>query len=214
MWSLVFLPLRGAPGPFTPSTPVPWPPSRPSAAGAASASVGAGPGDAMAAPLGAGGWGEAAVEHFQRGGRLAHRDGAGVRWWHAANSRRRAREAASSECRGGWRRWRMARRRGEEGRCLGLLSPQGGHHGGTLLPHEGSSGRRWALLAGNSDRTRGDGTVVCGQQTSVCKHQKIKTTPWSWLWFGHLPIQQQPKCWGTSACGSFVRDIRQILPFF
>uniref|UniRef100_A0A8B9V061 Family with sequence similarity 151 member B n=1 Tax=Anas zonorhyncha TaxID=75864 RepID=A0A8B9V061_9AVES len=51
----------------------------------------------MAAPLGAGGWGEAAVEHFQRGGRLAHRDGAGVRWWHAANSRLRARQAASSE---------------------------------------------------------------------------------------------------------------------
>ncbi|XP_040397832.1 protein FAM151B isoform X1 [Cygnus olor] len=44
-----------------------------------------------------GAWGEAAVEHFLRCGRLARRDGAGILWWHAANSRRRAREAATSE---------------------------------------------------------------------------------------------------------------------
>ncbi|XP_031459249.1 protein FAM151B [Phasianus colchicus] len=50
-----------------------------------------------AVPLGAAGaWSEAAVEHFLRAGRLAARDGAEIRWWHAANSRRQAREAARS----------------------------------------------------------------------------------------------------------------------
>ncbi|XP_048786439.1 protein FAM151B isoform X2 [Lagopus muta] len=50
-----------------------------------------------AVPLGAAGArSQAAVEHFLRAGRLAARDGAQIRWWHAANSRRRAREAARS----------------------------------------------------------------------------------------------------------------------
>ncbi|XP_046761876.1 protein FAM151B isoform X5 [Gallus gallus] len=50
-----------------------------------------------AVPLGAAGApSEAAVEHFLKAGRLAARDGAEIRWWHAANSRRRAREAARS----------------------------------------------------------------------------------------------------------------------
>lgn len=53
-----------------------------------------------AVPLGAAGApSEAAVEHFLKAGRLAARDGAEIRWWHAANSRRRAREAARSKCR-------------------------------------------------------------------------------------------------------------------
>lgn len=52
-----------------------------------------------AVPLGAAGArSQAAVEHFLRAGRLAARDGAQIRWWHAANSRRRAREAARSKC--------------------------------------------------------------------------------------------------------------------
>ncbi|XP_042678829.1 protein FAM151B isoform X3 [Centrocercus urophasianus] len=50
-----------------------------------------------AVPLGAAGArSQAAVEHFLRAGRLAARDGAQIRWWHAANSQRWAREAARS----------------------------------------------------------------------------------------------------------------------
>ncbi|XP_042722277.1 protein FAM151B [Lagopus leucura] len=57
-----------------------------------------GPGAALrAVPLvAAGARSQAVVEHFLRAGRLAARDGAQIRWWHAANSRRRAREAARS----------------------------------------------------------------------------------------------------------------------
>ncbi|NXR53007.1 F151B protein, partial [Hippolais icterina] len=45
----------------------------------------------------AGAWSEWPVDHFLRTGRIAARDGAAVRWFHAANSRARAAEAARSD---------------------------------------------------------------------------------------------------------------------
>ncbi|NXK01336.1 F151B protein, partial [Corythaixoides concolor] len=45
----------------------------------------------------AGAWSEAAVDHFLRWQRIGARDGAAVRWFHAANSKARAREAARSD---------------------------------------------------------------------------------------------------------------------
>ncbi|OXB62459.1 hypothetical protein ASZ78_014453 [Callipepla squamata] len=53
-------------------------------------------GAAASRPGAAGARREAAVERLLRAGRLAGGDGAEIRWWHAANSRRRAREAARS----------------------------------------------------------------------------------------------------------------------
>ncbi|XP_072778192.1 protein FAM151B [Taeniopygia guttata] len=42
-------------------------------------------------------WGEQPVDHFLRAGHIAARDGAAVRWFHAANSRARAEQAARSD---------------------------------------------------------------------------------------------------------------------
>ncbi|XP_031363242.2 protein FAM151B [Lonchura striata] len=42
-------------------------------------------------------WSEWPVDHFLRAGRIAARDGAAVRWFHAANSRARAARAARSD---------------------------------------------------------------------------------------------------------------------
>ncbi|KAM6186910.1 protein FAM151B isoform 3-T3 [Sarcoramphus papa] len=44
-----------------------------------------------------GAWSEEAVDHFLRSQRIRARDGAAVRWFHAANSKARAREAARSD---------------------------------------------------------------------------------------------------------------------
>ncbi|XP_036259212.1 protein FAM151B isoform X2 [Molothrus ater] len=44
-----------------------------------------------------GAWSEWPVDHFLRTGHIAARDGAAVRWFHAANSRARAAEAARSD---------------------------------------------------------------------------------------------------------------------
>ncbi|XP_014745431.1 PREDICTED: protein FAM151B [Sturnus vulgaris] len=44
-----------------------------------------------------GSWSEWPVDHFLRTGSIAARDGAAVRWFHAANSRARAAEAARSD---------------------------------------------------------------------------------------------------------------------
>ncbi|XP_037981395.1 protein FAM151B isoform X4 [Motacilla alba alba] len=44
-----------------------------------------------------GAWSEWPVDHFLRCGRIAARDGAAVRWFHAANSSARAAEAARSD---------------------------------------------------------------------------------------------------------------------
>ncbi|NXX06639.1 F151B protein, partial [Larus smithsonianus] len=44
----------------------------------------------------AGAWSEAAVDHFLRRRRIRARDAAAIRWFHAANSKARAGEAARS----------------------------------------------------------------------------------------------------------------------
>ncbi|KAM4639978.1 protein FAM151B isoform 2-T2 [Amazona ochrocephala] len=46
---------------------------------------------------GEGAWSEQAVDHFLRSQRIEARDAAAVRWFHAANSKARAREAARSD---------------------------------------------------------------------------------------------------------------------
>ncbi|NXS50254.1 F151B protein, partial [Balaeniceps rex] len=45
----------------------------------------------------AGAWSEEAVDHFLRSQRIRTRDGAAIRWFHAANSKARAGEAARSD---------------------------------------------------------------------------------------------------------------------
>ncbi|NWH50716.1 F151B protein, partial [Fregata magnificens] len=45
----------------------------------------------------AGAWSEEVVDHFLRSRRIRARDGAAIRWFHAANSKARAGEAARSD---------------------------------------------------------------------------------------------------------------------
>ncbi|KAK0685176.1 F151B protein, partial [Pygoscelis papua] len=45
----------------------------------------------------AGAWSEGVVDHFLRLQRIGARDGAAIRWFHAANSKARAGEAARSD---------------------------------------------------------------------------------------------------------------------
>ncbi|XP_075303201.1 protein FAM151B isoform X4 [Opisthocomus hoazin] len=54
----------------------------------------------MAAAAQAGAWSEEAVGYFLRAQRIRARDGAAVRWFHAANSKARAAEAARNRSRG------------------------------------------------------------------------------------------------------------------
>ncbi|XP_027490338.1 protein FAM151B isoform X3 [Corapipo altera] len=53
-------------------------------------------GQGRGAPSAASSWSEWPVDHFLRSGRITARDGAAVRWFHAANSRARAAAAARS----------------------------------------------------------------------------------------------------------------------
>ncbi|KAM4639977.1 protein FAM151B isoform 1-T1 [Amazona ochrocephala] len=56
-----------------------------------------GEGNSPAFGCAAGAWSEQAVDHFLRSQRIEARDAAAVRWFHAANSKARAREAARSD---------------------------------------------------------------------------------------------------------------------